>query len=57
MLEKTEWTIKNGQSRNTGNIGYPRHRTKTNKIKINPTQKIKKMGITDPTKLKMSWRT
>jgi hypothetical protein len=57
MLEKTEWTIKNGQSRNTGNIGYPRHRTKTNKIKKNPTQKIKKMGITDPTKLKMSWRT
>ena len=30
MLEKTEVTIKNGQSRVTGNIGYTRHRTKTN---------------------------
>jgi hypothetical protein len=25
--------IKNGQSRETGNIGYTRHRTKTNKTK------------------------
>ena len=30
-LEKTEGAIKNGQSRDTGNIGYTRHRTKTNK--------------------------
>ena len=40
--------IKNGQSRETGNIGYTRHRTKTNKTK-NTTQKIKKMNNTNPT--------
>jgi hypothetical protein len=34
--------IKNGQSRETGNIRYTRHRTKTNKWK-NTTQKTKKM--------------
>ena len=27
MLEKTEGTIKNGQSRDTGNVGHTRHRT------------------------------
>ena len=27
-LEKTQGQIKNGQSRDTGNIGYTRHRTK-----------------------------
>ena len=27
MLENTEKAIKNGQSRETGNIGYTRHRT------------------------------
>ena len=27
MLEKTEGTIKNGQSRETGNGGHTRHRT------------------------------
>ena len=27
-LEKTKGTIKNGQPRDTGNIGYIRHRTK-----------------------------
>jgi len=32
-LEKTEVAIKNGLSSDTGNIGYPRHRTKTNKTK------------------------
>jgi hypothetical protein len=31
MLEKTEGEIKNGESRDTGNIGHTRHRTKTNK--------------------------
>jgi hypothetical protein len=51
MLEKTKGVIKNGQSRETGNIGYTRHKTKskqkhnticvrhryaqTNKIKVN----------------------
>jgi hypothetical protein len=29
MLEKTEQTIKKGQSGGTGNIGCTRHRTKT----------------------------
>ena len=42
-----------GQSRmdnaDTGNIGYTRHMTKTNKLK-NTTQKTKKMSIMDPTK-------
>jgi hypothetical protein len=33
MIEKTEEAIKNGQSRETGNIGYTRHRTMTNKQK------------------------
>jgi hypothetical protein len=30
-IEKTEGVIKNEQSRDTDNIGYTRHRTKTNK--------------------------
>jgi len=30
MLEKTEKTIKNGQFRETSNIGDTRHKTKTN---------------------------
>ena len=33
MLEKTEGTIKNGQSRKTHNNSHTRHKTKTNKIK------------------------
>ena len=41
--------IRNGQPRDTGNIGYTRHRTKTNKTK-NTTQKPTKMRNTDPTK-------
>ena len=45
MLEKTEGVINNGQSRDTGNTGYTRHRTKTNKTK-NITQKTKKMSNT-----------
>ena len=36
---------------NLGNIGYTRHRTKTNQKKEkNTTQKTKKMNNTDPTK-------
>ena len=31
MLEKTEGEIKNGESRDTGNIGHTKHKTKTNK--------------------------
>ena len=37
MLEKTGGAIKNGQSRETGNIVYTRHKMKTNKAK-NTTQ-------------------
>jgi hypothetical protein len=33
MLEKTEEKIKNGQSRDSVNIGYAKHQTKTNKPK------------------------
>jgi hypothetical protein len=43
MLENTEVAIKNGQSRETGNIGYTRYRTKKNKTK-NTTQKTKKIS-------------
>jgi hypothetical protein len=40
-----------GKSRDTGNIGYIRNRTKTNKAKQHKTiQKTKKMSNTDPTK-------
>ena len=46
MLDKTEGAIKNGQSRDTGNIGYTGQRRKTNKAK-NTTQKTKKMSNTD----------
>ena len=49
MLEKTEGEINNGQSRETGNTGYTRHRTMTNKTKIT-TQKTNKtmsnLGLT-----------
>ena len=31
--------LSNGQSRETGNIGYTKHKTKTNKTK-NPTQYV-----------------
>ena len=30
--------MKNGQSRETGNIGYTRHKTKTNKTKKHNTE-------------------
>ena len=39
-LEKTKGTIKNGRSRDTDNIGYTRHRLKTNKT-TNKTQNTK----------------
>jgi len=41
MLEKTEGAIKNGQARDTGNIGHTRHRMETKKSK-NTTQNIKR---------------
>jgi quinol monooxygenase YgiN len=33
--------MKNGQSRETGNIGYTRHKTKTNKTKKHNTENWK----------------
>ena len=41
MLEKTEMAIKNGQSRETGNIEHKKHRTKTNKAKNIKHRKLK----------------
>ena len=40
MLEETEGAIKNGQSRESGNIGYRRHKMKT--IKTTTTTKQNK---------------
>ena len=48
-LEKTEWEVKNEQSRYTGNIGHTRHRTKTNKTQKHNTE-TKKMSSRDRTK-------
>ena len=45
---KPKRAIKNGQSRDTGNIGYTRYRTETNKEK-KTTQTTKKMSNTDAT--------
>jgi len=41
-LEKTEGAIKNVQPRETGNIGFTRHRTKTYKIKTYNTKRLKR---------------
>jgi len=52
-LEKTEGALKNGQSRDIGNIGRTRHRTKIKKIQNQNTetmQKTKMMSNTDLTK-------
>jgi hypothetical protein len=51
---KPRGDIKNGQFGDTGNIGYNRHRTKTNKIKHNTIQQTKKMRNTNPIKNRMS---
>jgi len=51
-LDKTEWVIKNGQHRDTGNIGNTRHKTKTNKTKKHNTEKTEKVSNTDCTKRK-----
>ena len=42
MLEKTEGAIKNGQSRDTGNIGHTRCRLNTNKKKTKKAENKKK---------------
>ena len=43
---KTEGAIKNGQSRDTCNIGHTGHRVKTNKTKYNTTYKTFKKWAT-----------
>ena len=48
VRKKIERVIKNGQSRDIGNIGQTRHKTKVKKIKI--TQKTESMSNTDHTK-------
>ena len=54
MLEKTEGAIKNGQSRDTGNIGHTRCRMNTNKSKKQKKtqhRKLKRWAThTDPKK-------
>ena len=40
-LRNKQSAVRNGQSRDTGNIGYTRHRTKTNKTR-NITQKTER---------------
>ena len=42
--------IKNGQSRDTGNIGHTRHKTKKQNKKQNTTQQAKAINNTNPTK-------
>ena len=37
-IRDNQRAIKNGQSRDTGNIGYTRHRTKTNKTQKHNTE-------------------
>ena len=39
-LKNTEGVTKNGQSRETGNIRYTKHKTKINKAKNNTTQYV-----------------
>jgi hypothetical protein len=53
MLEKTEGAIKNGQSRDNGNIGYARHRTKTRKAKTQH-RKLKRGAIQIPPNTRMN---
>ena len=55
MLKKPKGQFNNGQSRDTGNTGHKRHRTKTNKnktkTKLSTTHVIKIMSNTDDKKL------
>jgi hypothetical protein len=51
-MDNQEWTIQKYWQH-----WVPKTQDEDKQNKKNPTQKIKKMGITDPTKLKMSWRT
>jgi len=42
-LEKTEWAIRNGKSRDTGKIGHTTHSTKT--VKTKPKTQHRKLQI------------
>jgi hypothetical protein len=53
MLEKTEGAIKNGQSRDNGNIVYARHITKTRKAKTQH-KKLKRCAIQTPPNTRMN---
>ena len=44
MLNKSEGTIKNRQSKNMSNIAYSRHRTKSNKARTWATLRIQDTG-------------
>ena len=50
MLEKSDETIKNGQSRYIGNVGYTIHRKQTLK-KPKDFHQAKKMSNTDTTNM------
>ena len=45
MLENTEVAIKNGQSRETGNLRYTRHKKKTNKQTSKQQQQQKRNTV------------
>ena len=51
MLEKTEGAIKNGQPRETTNIGYTRHRTKKNKANKRQRKQKGQSRMDNPEKL------
>lgn len=42
MLNKSEGTIQNRQSKNMGNIAYTRYRTKSNKARTNKKKQHRK---------------
>jgi len=50
LEKKNEEAIKNGQSRETGNIGYTRHKMKINKAK-NTTQNVLDTSICKQTQI------
>ena len=50
LINKTEGTIKNRQSRETGKIGYTRYKTNTNKTK-NTTQYVLDTTIRNQTQI------
>jgi hypothetical protein len=47
-----EGAIKNGQSRDTGNIGHTRHKTKTKKKTKTQDRKLKRLATWTPRKIR-----